>query len=223
MNSTIRLTLVALGAAVVSAGCFSGAYALATSNDSGSSEIVSREIPWDGSTSLTMGVASQVRYLQTPGAGKVVARGPHRSVSTLVVSNGDIRDQLLHTGATLEIVVTAPSISRFHLNGGSRLTIEGYDQDSLFVTTEGKAQVEASGRAGDVTVNMKGSGTVNLARLATDNASVDIGGMSTLVLAPTAGASLKVRNFASAVLLSKPKELTSSLEDSGRVVDATAQ
>jgi hypothetical protein len=223
MNSTIRLTLVALGAAFVSAGCFSGAYALATANDSGSAEIVSREIPWDGSTSLTLGVPSHVRYVQAPGAGSVVARGPHRSVSTLVVSNGDIRDQLLHTGASLEIVVTAPAISHFHLNGGSRLSIEGYDQQSLFVTTEGKAKVDVAGRAGDVTVNMKGSGTVNLARLAADTASVDIGGMSTLVLAPKVGASLKVRNFASAVLLSRPKELTSSLEDSGRVVDATAQ
>lgn len=220
MISTNRLILIALGSALVSAGCFSGAHALATSNDSGSMEIVSREIPWDDSTSLTLGVRSAVRYVQAPGAGKVVARGPHRSVSTLVVSNGDIRDELLHTGATLEIVVTAPAISHFHLNGGSRLSIEGYDQKSLFVSTEGKAQVDAAGRVNDVTVNMKGSGTVNLARLATSNASVDIGGMSTLVLAPVDGANLKVRNFASAVLLSKPKELTQSLEDSGRVVNA---
>ena len=68
-----------------------------------------------------------------PGVGNVIARGPHRSVSTLVVSNGDIRDELLHTGATLEIVVTAPAISRFHLGAGSRLSIEGYDQQKLFV------------------------------------------------------------------------------------------
>lgn len=220
MNSTTRLVLVALGSALVSAGCFSGAYALATANDSGSSEIVSREIPWDDSTSLTLGVRGVVHYVQAPGVGKVVARGPHRSVSTLVVANGDIRDQLLHTGATLEIVVTAPAISRFHLNGGSSLSIEGYDQERLFVSTEGKAHVDAAGRTGSVTVNMKGSGTVNLARLATSTASVDIGGMSTLVLAPMDGANLKVRNFASAVLLSQPKALTSSLEDSGRVVNA---
>jgi hypothetical protein len=222
MNSTTQLILVALGSALVSAGCFSGAHALATSNDSGSTEIVSREFPWDDSTSLTLGVRSTVRYVQAPGAGKVVARGPHRSVSTLVVGNGDIRDQLLHTGATLEIVVTAPAISRFHLNGGSHLSIESYDQQTLFVSTEGKAHVDAAGRVNDVTVNMKGSGTVNLARLATGTASVDIGGMSTLVLAPTDGANLKVRNFASAVLLSQPKELIKSLEDSGRVVDARA-
>jgi len=220
MNSKTRLILAALGSALVSAGCFSGAYALATSNDSGSSEIVSREIPWDNSTSLTLGVRSVVRYVQAPGPGKVVARGPHRSVSTLVVDNGDIHDELLHSGTTLEIVVTAPAISHFHLNGGSRLSIEAYDQQSLFVSTEGKAHVDAAGRVDSVTVNMKGSGTVNLAKLAIGNAAVDIGGMSTLVLAPMKGANLKVRNYASAVLLSKPTELTSSLEDSGRVLDA---
>ena len=220
MNSKTRLILAALGSALVSAGCFSGAYALATSNDSGSSEVVSREIHWDNSTALTLGVRSVVRYVQTPGPGKVMARGPHRSVSTLVVGNGEIHDELLHSGTTLEIVVTAPAISHFHLNGGSRLSIEAYDQQSLFVSTEGKAHVDAAGRVENVTVNMQGSGTVNLAKLAIGNAAVDIGGMSTLVLAPMKGANLKVRNYASAVLLSKPIELTSSLEDSGRVVDA---
>ena len=223
MKSMTRLIFVALGAALLSAGCFSGAYALATANDSGSSEIISREIPWDDSTSLSLGVRSVVRYVQAPGAGKVIARGPHRSVSTLVVSNGDIRDQLLHTGATLEIVVTAPAISSFHLGAGSRLSIEGYDQPKLFVSTEGKASVEAAGRVNDVTVEMKGSGTVNLAKLTADTASASIGGMSTLVLAPLQGANLNVRNFASAVLLTRPKNLTSALADSGRVVHAAAQ
>jgi hypothetical protein len=168
-------------------------------------------------------VRSVVRYVQAPGAGKVVARGPHRSVSTLVVGNGDIRDQLLHTGTTLELVVTAPSISRFHLNGASRLSIEGYDQKALFVSTEGKAAVDAVGRVNDDTVEMKGSGTVNLARLTTDNASASIGGMSTLVVAPSADANLNVRNFASVVLVSRPKALKTSLTDSGRVVDAALQ
>jgi len=223
MKSNTRLMLLAISAALVSAGCFSGAHALATANDSDNHEIVTREIPWDDSTSLTLGVRSVVRYVQAPGAGKVVARGPHRSVSTLVVSNGDIRDQLLHTGATLELVVTAPSISRFHLNGASRLSIEGYDQKALFVSTEGKAAVDAAGRVNDVTVEMKGSGTVNLARLTTDNASASIGGMSTLVVAPSVDANLNVRNFASVVLVSRPQALKTSLTDSGRVVDAASQ
>jgi hypothetical protein len=220
MKSTTRLTLVALGAALVSAGCFSGAYAVATAKDSNNHEIITREIPWDGSTSLSLGVRSVVRYVQAPGEGKIVAHGPHRSVSTLVVDSGHIHDQLMSTGATLELVVTAPSISRFHLNGESRLSIEGYDQRNLFLSTEGKATVDAAGRVDEVAVEMKGSGTVNLARLATANASVNIGGMTTVVVAPTTQANLNVRNFASVVLMSRPKELKKSLIDSGRVVDA---
>ena len=222
MKSTTRLMLVALGAALASAGCFSGAYAVATANDSNNHEIITREIPWDGSTSLSLGVRSVVRYVQAPGDGKIVARGPHRSVSTLVVDGGHIHDQLMNTGATLELVVTAPSISRFHLNGQSRLSIEGYDQRSLFVSTEGKATVDAAGRVEEVAVEMKGSGTVNLARLTTANASVNIGGMTTVVVAPSTQANLNVRNYASVVLMSRPKELKTSLIDSGRIVDAAA-
>ena len=220
MKYPTRLTLVAVVSALVSAGCFSGAYSLANSRDNGKHEIVTREIPWDGSTSLSLGVSSVVRYVQAPGAGKIVARGPDRSVSTLVVDQGHIHDQLVHTGATLELVVTAPSISRFELTGDSRLTIEGYDQRSLFVSTEGKATIDASGRVEHVEVAMKGSGTVNLARLTTAVASANIGGMSTLVVAPSTEASLNVRNYASVVLMSRPKELKTSLIDSGRIVDA---
>jgi hypothetical protein len=220
MKYPSRLTLVAVVSALVSAGCFSGAYSLANSKDSGNHEIISREIPWDGSTSLSLDVRSVVRYVQAPGEGKIVARGPHRSVSTLVVDNGHVHDQLMHSGTTLELVVTAPSISRFTLAGESSLSIEGYDQRSLFVSTEGKASVAAAGRVGDVAVEMKGSGTVNLARLATSKASANVGGMATLVVAPSEEASFNVRNFASVVLMSRPQALKTSLIDSGRIVDA---
>ena len=53
-----------------------------------------------------------------------------------------------------------------------------------------------------------------------DSAAADIGGMSTLVLAPSQGADLNVHNFAAAVLLTRPPVLTTALADSGRVVDA---
>ena len=220
MKISSRLLAVAVGAAAISAGCFSGSYALATANDSGSTEIISRELPWDDSTSLSLGVRSVVRYVQQNGPGKLVARGPHRSISTLVVSNGHIHDQLLRTGATLEITIFAPAISRFELNGGSRLSIEGYDQRNLYLSTEGFALIEAVGRADTATIEMRGKGVINLSRFALDSAAANIGGMSTLVLAPSQRADLKVRNFASAVLLTRPPALTKALADSGRVVDA---
>jgi len=220
MKSTTRLAVIALLAAFVSAASFGCAYALATANDSGSTEIVSREIPWDDSTSLTLGVRSTVRYVQTQGPGKVIARGPHRSVSTLLVDHGDIRDQLLHTGATLEITVFAPAISSFRLNGNSRLGIEAYDQPRLFIAAEGSAVVDAAGRAGEVSIEMQGRSIVNLSRLEANAASARIKGTSALVMAPAQRATLDVRNFASAVLLTRPETLSTALQDSGRVVDA---
>ena len=223
MKISARLAAVAVGAAAISVGCFSGSYALATANDSGSTEIISRELPWDDSTSLSLGVRSVVRYVQQNGPGKVVARGPHRSISTLVVSNGNIHDQLLRTGTTLEITIFAPAISRFELNGGSRLSIEGYDQQHLYLSTEGSAFIEAVGSADTATIEMRGKGVINLSRFTLDSATANIGGMSTLVLAPSQGADLKVRNFASAVLLTRPPALTQALADSGRVVDAAGR
>lgn len=223
MKPTTRLALVALVATLASAGCFGCAYTLATANDSGATEIISREIPWGDSKSLSLGVRAVVRYVQADGAGRIIARGPHRSVSTLVVDNGEVRDQLLHTGATLEITVFAPAISEFRLNGGSRLSIEAYDQKSLKLTTEGGATIDAAGRCADVSVEMTGSGVVNLSRLIADTANARLGGMSTLVVAPVSKANLDVRNFASAVLLTRPGELSSTLADSGRVVDAAAR
>jgi hypothetical protein len=220
MKISTRLAAVAVGAAAISAGCFSGSYALATANDSGSTEIIRRELPWDDSTSLSLGVRSVVRYVQQSGPGKIVARGPHRSISTLVVSNGYIHDQLLRTGATLDLTIFAPAISRFQLNGGSRLSIEGYDQRHLYLSTEGSAFIEAVGRADTATIEMQGKGVINLSRFTLGSAAATIGGVSTLVLAPSQGADLKVRNFAAAVLLTRPPALTVELADSGRVVDA---
>ncbi len=223
MNTQTRLALLSLASALVSAGCLSTAYVSANQNDSGSTEIIEREIPWDGSEGLSLDVRSVVRYIQAPGPGKIVARGPHRSVSTLTVSDGHIHDQLLRTGATLELTITAPQVKRFELNGRSRLTIENYDQDSLALTTQGGASIEAAGSARNVSVTMQGSSVVNLARLAADSLEADMGGMGSLVAAPTRAAHLGVRNYASAVLLTKPAELTTSLADSGRVIDAAGR
>lgn len=223
MNISRRLILVASGAAAISAACFSGSYALATANDSRSTEIISRELPWDDSTALSLGVRSVVRYVQQDGPGKVVARGPHRSVSTLAISSGHIHDRLLHTGATLELTVFAPAISRFQLGSGSRLNIEGYEQPALYLSTEGDATIDAAGHANTVTVQMQGKGVINLSRFTVDSAAANIGGMSTLVLAPSRAADLNVRNFASAVLLTRPPTLTMALADSGRVVDGAGR
>jgi hypothetical protein len=221
MKPVRTLAFVALGSALLSAGCLGGAYTLANVNDSGSTEMITREIPWDGSAKASLGLPAVMRYVQAPGPGKIVARGPHRSVSTLRVSDGTIHDTLLRTGAVLEITLTAPSVSSFYLNGRSRLSIEGYDQGSLTLYTEGEAAVDASGRASDVRIFMQGDGAINLARLGVEALDGDINGAGTVVAAPTQRAKLDVSGMASAVLLTRPADLKTHLEEGGRVIDAS--
>jgi hypothetical protein len=221
MKPVRTLAFIALGSALLSAGCLGGAYTLANVNDSGSTELITREIPWDGSAKASLGVPAVMRYVQATGPGKIVARGPQRSISTLKVTGGTIHDTLMHTGAVLEITLTAPSVSSFYLNGRSRLTIEGYDQDNLTLYTEGEAAIEASGRTHDVRVFMEGDGDVNLARLGADAIDGDLNGFGALVAAPIQRANLKVAGMASAILLTRPPDLKTNLEDSGRVIDAS--
>ena len=223
MKTTHTLTLIAFGSALLAAGCFGGAYTLANAKDNTSATTITRELAWDGSATLTLGVPSVVRYVQAPGPGKVVARGPERSVSTLIVSGGHIHDQLLRTGAVLDITVTAPGVRHFYLNGRSRLSIENYDQDRLSVRTEGSAAVDVTGRTTEVTVVMEGAGAINLARLDVQTLNGTVAGAGTLIAAPTGTTTLDMRNFSSAVLLTKPADLRTKLSDSGRVIDAAVR
>jgi hypothetical protein len=215
------LAFIALGSALLSAGCIAGAYTLASVNDSGSTELVTREIPWDGSDTLVPTLPSVTRYIQAPGPGKIVARGPHRSISTLTVTNGRIHDKLLHTGAVIELTITTPNVTAFSVNGRSSLSIENFDQQKLTLTVQGTAQITASGRTRAASVEMQGDGIVNLARLKADSLTSKVGGFGIVIGAPVTTADLQVDGTGAAILLTRPPKLTTDIQDYGQLIDAS--
>ena len=221
MKSSRLLVMVAISSAVISAGCFAGAYQLATANDSGSKDTVTREIPWDGSRTLSLGVEADVRYVQAPGPATLLARGPHRSVTNLSVADGYVSDGLLHSGARLELTLRAPEVNQFQLNGKSRLVIESYDQPELTIGLEGRASAEAAGRVESVTLALQGRATVNLARLDAGQVGGDVTGNARVVAAPRLASRLDVRGGGSVVLLTRPAELANRLSEAGTVIDAS--
>jgi hypothetical protein len=220
MKTNRTLAIVAISSLLACVGCLGGAYALATSNDSRSKDLTTREIPWDGSGTLSLGIDADVRYVQSAGPATLTARGPHRNVSALTIESGHVQDHLLHSGARLEITVTAPAIHSFSMNARSRLTIVDYDQPALTLTTEGFTQVEAAGRAAKVLVNMQGRSTANLTNLATPSVEGRVAGRTTLVTAPAEAAVLEVRDSATVILLTTPAKLETSLIEAGRVIHA---
>lgn len=179
---------------------------------------ITREIPWDGSESLVLDAPANVRFIQASGPGSVLVTGPRRSVETFTATGGVLRDHTLRTGTVLEVVVTAPKIIRFSAKGSDRLTIENFDQEELRIETTGRAEVKATGRAGQVRLDLQGAGWVDLGQVKAEGAEVALTGRRNAIVAPTAWARLSGNG--SVVLLTQPAELTTKFGDSGRVIHA---
>lgn len=181
-------------------------------------EAITREIPWDGSETLVLDVPAEVRFVQTPGPGKVVITGPRRSVERFDVTGGVLSDHRLRTGTQLKIVVTAPKITRFVAKGGDKLTIEGFDQGELQIETTGRADVKATGRTGTIKLNLQGFGWADLSQVQAQGAEVSLTGSRRAIIAPTSWA--KLSGNGAVVLLTRPGQLTQELWGAGRVIHA---
>jgi hypothetical protein len=220
MKPVKLLILVAAGSALVSAACLGSAYLLARGNDSGRTDIITRELAWDGANRAVLELPATMRYVQAPGPATITARGPHRSVSTLTVTDGHIHDRLLRTGAMLEITFTAPDVTSFSLNGDSRLIIENYDQPTLTLFAEGAANIEASGAATSITVDANGYSVMNLARLKAQSLSAEVDAAGILIAAPQTRAQIDASGFGTVILLTRPADLVTDTEGEALVIDA---
>jgi hypothetical protein len=213
MNKAIKLLTLGGACIVVSFASFAAANSLAE-GDPSTSPVV-RELPWDGSESLTLGVPATVRFVQSDGPGKVVVTGSRRSVEKFSVAGGVLSDSRWRTGKPLDIVVHAPKITHFSLKGGDKLIVEAFDQPQLTIETTGRSEVLASGRAGRVTLQLQGFGWVDLSALSADEADVTLTGSRHALIAARERA--RISGNGSVVLVGKPGELELSLGESGRV------
>jgi hypothetical protein len=184
----------------------------------GDNAAVTRELAWDGSESLVLEVPAHVRFVQATGPGRVVVTGSRRSVETFSATGGVLRDKTLRTGAPLQIVITAPKITRFSAKGDDRIAIEAFDQDELHIETTGRADIKAAGRAGTVTLKLQGFGWADLSHFKSDGADLTITGGRNAVIAPSAWAKLSGKG--DVVLLTQPSDLKIDPQGSGRVIHA---
>jgi len=166
MNRLSRLVALFGICAAISFSTYSASEGLAARDPAAAA--VTRELPWDGSESLTLEVPARVRFVQTEGPANVVVTGPRRSVEGFSARSGVLSDDRWHTGDAVEVVVHAPRITHFSLKGSDRLVVEGQVGANLnsrsieiaeWGVFKGTAQVdtaEVSGRfEGDITVKQR--------------------------------------------------------------------
>ncbi|MCR5880355.1 DUF2807 domain-containing protein [Phenylobacterium sp. J367] len=181
-----------------------------------------RELVWSGGDTLELDVLADVVYTQAPGPAKLTVSGRKRAVELLRIgSDGRVYLDDHRSRSRLHIVLSAPDIRTFRLNGSDRLTIADYDQDVLNVEISGNAEVQARGRARLVEVDISGSGEADLGGLQAQIAEVDISGSGEATIAPTEEADLEVSGSGDITLLTQPKRMNTDVSGSGSIRQET--
>jgi hypothetical protein len=178
-----------------------------------------RELAWSGGDTLEVDVPAEVTYTQAPGAGKLTVTGSQRDLDNLVLESGHLsftHGRHRHHG-DLTIVMTAPAVSRFNLNGSGRLAIQDYKQDKLSIDISGDTEVTAKGEARGLSLSMSGSGQSDFSDLKLGDADIDIDGSGQTTLAPTGAANINIAGSGDVTLLTRPSKLESNVSGSGSI------
>jgi len=186
------------------------------SGDTGAT--VTRTLAWSGASSLDIDLPADVRYVQGPG-NTVVVSGPQRAVDRVVVRGDTIRysSGRHRRYPRLSIVVTAPNISAFDVSGRNRLVIEGYRQAELSLDVSGSAEVTATGEVDRLSVDLSGSGDLDLGALKTRRAYMDVSGAADATIAPIDEARLEISGIGDVRLLTNPKRLETDISGAGKI------
>jgi hypothetical protein len=180
-----------------------------------------REIAWPGGDKIEFDVPADVQYTQGPGPAKLVITGPKDEVDRVELSDSQlqVRDDEDFDAGRLTVVMTAPDVRHFAIDGDNNLTIAGYDQDDLSVDVSGHGAINAKGRTRAASLDISGDGVVDLSGLTAQSADADISGSGRASIAPTDSADLSISGSGEIDLLTHPSKLTSDVSGSGRIVE----
>lgn len=190
----------------------------------GAGPTATREFAWDGSTMLDLAIPAEVEFTQAAGAGKVTITGPKGAVDEILLEDGRLHfDRRVHdVGGRLRVVMTAPAVTHFKVNGDDRLVINGYSQETLELDVRGSSEVVAKGTARSIDLEISGSSEVDLAGLAAENAEVDVSGSGEATIAPTRAADLDISGSGEVNLTTRPDHLNTDISGSGHVNQSDA-
>jgi len=189
----------------------------ASDNGGGSA---TREIAWPGGDHIEFDVPGDVQYTQGAGPAKLTITGPKEQIDHIHLDGGTLRyDDEDGWDDRVKIVMTAPDVRHFAINGSDSLTIAGFDQDDLGIDVSGEGQVTANGKARAVKLAISGDGKVDVSGVASQTAEADISGSGKASIAPTDEAKVDISGSGEIDLMSRPAKLTTDISGSGRIVE----
>jgi len=196
---------------------------------------ISRQLAWSGE-SLTVELPLDVTYVQG-SAAKVEITGPKAYVDRLrlengrlsLIDDGDNRDEegeltidrngirLQSHSDRVKIVITAPKVSRFQLDGSGDLEIQAYDQPTLTLAINGSGDATAAGRVAVLALAASGSGEAQLEDLDARNADLMISGSGNAVVTARNVVTIALSGSGDVSLQAQPASLSANTSGSGKV------
>jgi len=199
---------------------------------------VTRQIAWTGGDTLTIDLSADVEYVQGDTAG-VTITGPADLVQKVRLADGrltwsaDETDGPNHEtvvfggnrdgrgiwaqSETVRIVITAPNVKVFNLQGSSDLTLTDYDQDTLAIDLSGSGDVSANGKVGALELDISGSGDADLTSLTTTDANIAIAGSGDASVSPTGKADIAISGSGDVNVTTRPTTMNQNISGSGDV------
>ncbi|WGM29930.1 DUF2807 domain-containing protein [Brevundimonas sp. NIBR11] len=195
-----------------------------------------RTIEWSGGQTLTVDLSADVDYVQGDTAS-VTVTGPANLVERVRLVDGRLtwedRDGPNHETVVfgrrnggrgiwvhseeVKIVVTAPNVNSFNVEGSANVHLRNYDQDTLSIDISGSGEVSATGRTRALEVDISGSGDADLGSLVTTDANVAIAGSGDATVAPTGKADISISGSGDVDLTTRPATVNSDISGSGDV------
>jgi hypothetical protein len=117
----------------------------------------------------------------------------------------------------VRVIVTAPSVNDFEINGSGDLDIQGYDQPALNLRIAGSGDARATGRTARLEVDIAGSGEADLRALEAGDADLAIDGSGEIDAAPTGQVAVAISGSGDVRLRRQPAALSSDVAGSGDV------
>lgn len=192
---------------------------------------ITRNLAWEGER-LAVESALDVDFVQGAEPG-VVVTGPKGLADRVRIEGGRIflapGDERVVFGLNadglnarserdeLSIIVTAPSVSRFEVNGSGDLTLRNYDQPTLTLRVNGSADVDGAGRTQSLDLEITGSGDVDLADMTLTDAAITINGSGEARAGPTGTADINISGSGDVTLTRRPARVTRTITGSGSV------
>jgi hypothetical protein len=143
---------------------------------------VSRNLPFTGSDLLEVSYPAEITVTQGSQA-RFTVTGPQYLLDQLRLDGGVLSGPYgrrfrwgRNYHGRLKIDIVSPNTHEFHLAGAEKLTLKGFDQDSLILHAAGAADVEGEGKARRLEAHIAGAAHLDLAELPVDDAVVAIAG-----------------------------------------------